>query len=74
MRYKILKNNKEINTIVADETFVTTYCKKHGYTFEEAPLPEAAPSPETAPEPTQFDIIEAQVAYTAMMTDTLLEV
>lgn len=25
-------------------------------------------------EPTQLDIIEAQVAYTAMMTDTLLEV
>ena len=24
--------------------------------------------------PTQFDVIEAQVAYTAMMTDTLLEV
>ena len=28
---------------------------------------------ETA-EPTQLDIIEAQVTYTAMMTDTLLEV
>lgn len=27
-----------------------------------------------APEPTQADRIEAQVAYTAMMTDTLLEV
>ncbi len=26
------------------------------------------------PEPTQLDIIEAQVAYTAMMTNTLLEV
>lgn len=25
-------------------------------------------------EPTQLDVIEAQVAYTAMMTDTLLEV
>ena len=25
-------------------------------------------------EPTQLDMIEAQVAYTAMMTDTLLEV
>lgn len=25
-------------------------------------------------EPTQLDIIEAQVTYTAMMTDTLLEV
>lgn len=27
-----------------------------------------------APAPTQLDIVEAQVAYTAMMTDTLLEV
>ena len=30
-------------------------------------------APETEPEPTQLDIIEAQVTYTAMMTDTLLE-
>lgn len=34
-----------------------------------ASLPEP-----TEPEPTQLDIIEAQVTYTAMMTDTLLEV
>ena len=27
-----------------------------------------------APEPTQLDRVEAQVAYTAMMTDTMLEV
>ena len=35
-------------------------------------IPEPEPVPE--PEPTQLDTIEAQVAYTAMMTDTLLEV
>lgn len=35
------------------------------------PLPEPG---ETDPEPTQLDLIEAQVTYTAMMTDTLLEV
>ena len=35
-------------------------------------MPE--PEPEAEPEPTQLDIIEAQVTYTAMMTDTLLEV
>lgn len=35
-------------------------------------MPEPEPLPE--PEPTQLDIIEAQVTYTAMMTDTLLEV
>ena len=35
-------------------------------------MPE--PEPEPDPEPTQLDILEAQVVYTAMMTDTLLEV
>ena len=35
-------------------------------------MPE--PEPEPDPQPTQLDMIEAQVAYTAMMTDTLLEV
>lgn len=30
--------------------------------------------PEPVEEPTQLDAIEAQVTYTAMMTDTLLEV
>lgn len=34
-------------------------------------LPE--PEPEAEPEPTQLDRVEAQVTYTAMMTDTLLE-
>ena len=34
--------------------------------------PENVVEPE--PEPTQLDRVEAQVAYTAMMTDTLLEV
>ena len=35
----------------------------------------SAPEPEPMPEvePTQIDVIEAQVYYTAMMTDTLLE-
>ena len=37
--------------------------------------PIAIPTfPEQEPQPSQLDIIEAQVTYTAMMTDTLLEV
>mgnify|MGYP000037397650 FL=1 len=32
------------------------------------------PEPEPTPEPTQLDRIEAQSAYTAMMTGTLMEV
>lgn len=35
------------------------------------PLPEPEPEPET---PSQLDWVEAQATYTAMMTDTLLEV
>lgn len=31
------------------------------------------PEPAAEPAPTQLDRIEAQVAYTAMMTDTLME-
>lgn len=38
------------------------------------PLPVPDPTPEPTLEPTQLDRIEAQVAYTAMMTDTLMEV
>lgn len=32
------------------------------------------PEPAAEPAPTQLDRLEAQVAYTAMMTDTLMEV
>lgn len=39
------------------------------YIYDPVPRPEP---PE--PEPTQLDVLEAQVTYTAMMTDTLLEV
>ena len=35
------------------------------------PVPDTEPA---EPMPTQLDLIEAQVTYTAMMTDTLLEV
>lgn len=31
------------------------------------------PAPDPDPEPTQLDRLEAQVAYTALMTDTLIE-
>lgn len=38
------------------------------------PLPMPEPGPPAEPEPTQLDRVEAQATYTAMMTDTLLEV
>lgn len=37
------------------------------------PLPIPVPEALLEPEPTQLDRVEAQVTYTAMMTDTLLE-
>lgn len=37
MRYKIFKDGESINTIVADESFVTDYCEKNGYTYEAEP-------------------------------------
>lgn len=40
-----------------------------GWTAGVIPEPEAVEE-----QPTQLDLIEAQVTYTAMMTDTLLEV
>lgn len=46
MRYRILKDGELVNTIVSDEAFVTSYCKKHGYTYESLPEPEPVPEPE----------------------------
>lgn len=70
--YRIFKDGEEINTIVADKAFCAIYCETNGYTYELIPEPEPKQALES--EPTQLDRIEAQVAYTAMMTDTLLEV
>ena len=65
--------------LCADDGFVLRADNTADYlrqTFEDGVLvltnePEPIPEPV---EPTQLDIIEAQVTYTAMMTDTLLEV
>ena len=47
MNYKIFQNGEQINTIVADESFVSAYCAESGYTFE-----AVEPTPEPEPEPT----------------------
>lgn len=44
------------------------------YVTSWTPLPMPEPVPEPEPEPSQLDRVEAQATYTAMMTDTLLEV
>ena len=52
-----------------DGKWVTDYYYENGeYRYDPLPRPE---EPEN--QPSQLDIIEAQVTYTAMMTDTLLE-
>ena len=52
MRYKILKDEKTVNEIVSSEKFVVDYCAKHGYTYEEEPVPDPPIAPATEPEPT----------------------
>ena len=69
MRYKILKNGVEINVIVAEESFVSDYCSKNGYTYEEAPLP--IPEPEPAPEPEPSHTTEERVAALESENKTL---
>ena len=69
--WKVLKDGEVINTIVADKAFAHIYAETNGYTVEEI-IPD--PIEPTEPAPSQLDRVEAQITYTAMMTDTLLEV
>lgn len=46
--------------------------KREAYNGEYTIEDDGQPEPES--QPSQLDVIEAQVTYTAMMTDTLLEV
>ena len=71
MDYRVFEGNNLVNIVTADKAFIETYCEANGYTYEEIER-EAEHFPEAAP--SQLDIIEAQITYTAMMTDTLLEV
>ena len=59
---KFLPYSKEAIAIAKEEAY------NGKYTIED----DGQPDPAVAP--SQLDIIEAQVTYTAMMTDTLLEV
>lgn len=43
MRYKIFKNDMEINAIESDESFIQEYCAVNGYTYQEAPLQQGEP-------------------------------
>lgn len=58
--------NFPFGTVTVDESTPPVVTS---WTAGEIPDPE----PEPDPEPTQLDRVEAQVTYTAIMTDTLLE-
>ena len=59
--------DKSMTWSEANEEIAKSEAYNGEYTIEDDGIEEIT-------EPTQLDIIEAQVAYTAMMTDTLLEV
>ncbi len=75
MTYCIVSNGVIVNMIVAEADFAAEIGALPAYAgavIGGAYTPPA-PEPEPEPEPTQLDRIEAQVTYTAMMTDTLME-
>lgn len=75
MEYCIVEDGVIVNMIVAETDFAAEIGALPAY--EGAAMGGAytppPPEPEPAPAPTQLDRIEAQVTYTAMMTDTLME-
>lgn len=73
--WAIIRSDKELEnfpfgSFEVEEVDGVSYMVEDSWVPGEVPEPE----PEPDPEPTQLDILEAQVTYTAMMTDTLLEV
>lgn len=57
MDYEIYKDGTLVNTIVADESFVSAYCEKNGYTYKEREISEPEPMPE--PEVSVWDELDA---------------
>ena len=71
------EENPDIEQIFLDVTIGWSeaneeIAKKEAYNGEYTIDDDGQPEPEATP--SQLDVIEAQVTYTAMMTDTLLEV
>ena len=53
MVYEIYSGEELVNTIVADEDFVSSYCEANGYTYAErveTPAPDPEPSGPTTDE------------------------
>ena len=71
MRYKIFKDGEVVNIIVADESFVESYCSKNGYTYEEEIIPEPNP---TQPAPTTDERLAMLEQQYANIEDALCEI
>ena len=70
MVYEIYFGEELINTIMADEDFVSSYCEANGYTYsEQAPAPEPEPQPQP---PTELEQLRADVDYLSAMTGVML--
>lgn len=54
MTYEIYSDGELVNSIVASEEFVKTYCDANGYTFSER---AEAPASASAPEPSTDDLL-----------------
>lgn len=67
IKYTFRGNPVEMGWNETNEEIAKREADNGEYTIEDDGIEEVS-------EPTQLDIIEAQVTYTAMMTDTLLEV
>lgn len=65
MIYEIFKDGESVNTIVADEAFVKTYCEENGYTYTEI---IREPEPASEPEPTEMERFRADLDYLAALT------
>ena len=75
---KVIKHHEETvdekgNVIPAYDEEVEVVKSIYGDVYEEVEVKDL-PQEELHDEPTQLDVIEAQVMFTALMTDTLLEV
>lgn len=69
MEYCIVKDGVIVNMIVTEADFAGEIGSLPAYEGARIGDPYIAPPPQ----PTAMDRLEAQVTYTAMMTDTLME-
>ena len=65
--YRLYQNGTEINTIVADEDFVTRHCERLGYTFQRLEQPPAEQKPD------RFETLRADVDYLLMEKEAELD-